>query len=66
MKCPYCDSEMEKGMMRQDRYALKWISDDPIFKRKKIKLTNWLNKTYVDAYLCSKCNKIIIDVEGID
>ena len=24
MKCPYCNSEMEKGEINQDRYGLYW------------------------------------------
>ena len=51
---------MEKGIINQDRYPLKWKSEGP--KAKKIKLTSFMEKTYVEAYLCSDCNKIIIDI----
>ncbi|MFR5618980.1 MAG: PF20097 family protein [Clostridium sp.] len=27
MQCPYCNYEMEKGIINQDRYPLKWKSD---------------------------------------
>lgn len=28
----------------------------------KIKLTSFMEKTYVEAYLCNNCNKLIIDI----
>lgn len=60
MQCPYCNSEMEKGIINQDRYPLKWKLEGP--NAKKIKLTSFLEKTYVEAYLCNNCNKLIIDI----
>lgn len=42
MQCPYCNSEMEKGIINQDRYPLKWKSEGP--NAKKIKLTSFLEK----------------------
>ena len=60
MQCPYCNSEMEKGIINQDRYPLKWKSEGP--NAKKIKFTSFLEKTYVEAYLCYNCNKLIIDI----
>ncbi|MFR5971145.1 MAG: PF20097 family protein [Clostridium sp.] len=27
-----------------------------------MKLTSFLEKTYVEAYLCNNCNKLIIDI----
>lgn len=27
MKCPYCEVEMEKGIIHGDRYAKKWIEE---------------------------------------
>ena len=59
MKCPYCNSEMEKG-----EYALKWKSEKK--GAKSVKLTSMLTQTYVDAYLCRNCNKIIIDVDSVE
>ena len=52
MKCPYCNSEMEKGEINQDRYALKWKSEKK--GAKSVKLTSMLTQTYVDAYLCQE------------
>ena len=28
MKCPFCNSKMEKGEINQDRYSLKWKSEN--------------------------------------
>ena len=28
MKCPFCNSKMEKGEISQDRYPLKWVSEN--------------------------------------
>ena len=42
MQCPYCNSEMEKGIINQDRYPLKWKSEGP--NAKKIKLTSQISK----------------------
>lgn len=64
MKCPYCNSEMEKGEINQDRYALKWKSEKK--GAKSVKLTSMLTQTYVDACLCRNCNKIIIDVDSVE
>ena len=60
MQCPYCNYEMEKGIINQEKYTLKWKSEKN--KKKKIKLTSFMEKTYVEAYLCNNCNKLIIDI----
>lgn len=66
--CPYCNGEMERGVIYSDRHALKWIAekDDKgaIFSpvAKGLKLTN-LEKDYVDALYCKACSKIVIDLK---
>ena len=42
MKCPYCNSEMEKGEINQDRYALKWKSEKK--GAKSVKLTGSIKR----------------------
>ena len=56
--------KMEKGEINQDRYSLKWKSEKK--GAKSVKLTSMLTQTYVDAYLCRNCNKIIIDVDSVE
>ncbi len=70
MKCPYCSSEMEEGYIPIDRYSSKWISKNeksklPFFN-KRIKLTQPLVDTSVDAYYCSLCEKIIINLKKVE
>ncbi len=69
MICPYCNEEMESGVIHRDRYALKWIPEKndkgallSVFA-KGIKLTNNDN-SYVNACYCDKCKKVIIDVSS--
>ena len=64
MICPYCEKEMEEGMV-QSRYPLMW--------RKGLKRYRWNNKedvtlsssliygAAVKAFHCRDCKKIIID-----
>lgn len=60
---PFVIQKMEKGEINQDRYSLKWKSENRSVK--SVKLTSFLTKTYVEAYLCRDCNKIIIDISSI-
>ncbi|MDD4112737.1 MAG: PF20097 family protein [Herbinix sp.] len=66
-KCPYCNKEMQKGIIHSDRYSLKWIPESkdkgaiiaPFIKGKK--LTN-INKSYLEVYYCIDCKKMIFEV----
>ena len=40
--------------------------NNSIIDAKSVKLTSMLTQTYVDAYLCRNCNKIIIDVDSVE
>ncbi len=71
MKCPFCKEEMKTGTISQDRYALKWVSEDtdkgllnftPFIKG--IKLTSMSNLT-VKVFHCEKCRKFIIDEDNL-
>lgn len=35
MECPYCNAKMEEGKLKQDRYALKWKSNERRSKKRK-------------------------------
>ncbi|WP_313130634.1 PF20097 family protein [Anaerocolumna sp.] len=68
MKCPYCTNEMEEGYIPSDRYSLKWISKKEKsklpFLNKRIKLNSLSEEPSVDAFYCSTCEKIIIDLKN--
>ena len=66
--CPVCKEKMEAGRVYSDRYALRWIPEKedcgfPV-PFKGIKLNGTLDKAYLDAYICQKCKKVIIDYEA--
>ena len=71
MKCPFCKEEMKTGTISQDRYALKWVSEDankgllnftPFING--IKLTSMTNLT-VNVFHCEKCRKFILDEDRL-
>ncbi|MBP1756974.1 MAG: hypothetical protein H6Q59_3372 [Firmicutes bacterium] len=69
MKCPYCNDEMEKGLI-QSNHEIAWLPGE-----KKKALTradfyqgavvlselSFLKSSAVTAYICKKCEKVIID-----
>lgn len=70
MLCPYCNSEMELGIIRGDRYSVKWVSMDKdkgtaIFTPfiKGIKISSAYDDWHKECYYCKNCNKIIINLD---
>ncbi|MBQ5311948.1 MAG: hypothetical protein ILP19_07920 [Oscillospiraceae bacterium] len=73
MKCPYCDSEMQKGMITGDgRSAVKWQADgdkpnvlDRIFGSGDLTAAkiSALSGFKIDADYCAKCHKMIFDTD---
>jgi len=72
MKCPYCDKEMEKGII-QSMYPLSW---NPGEKRKifttrgdlheggiVLSDMNIIKGSAVLAFLCRGCKKMVIDIK---
>lgn len=69
MRCPYCDIEMEKGLIHSNQ-ELSWIKGE---KRKfftraflhedavVLSELSLLKGSAVVAYCCADCKKIIID-----
>lgn len=69
MKCPYCQQEMESGMIQSGRQI--FFSKQ---RKKFLMLANtsegdvvvgpmdWLYSSFSIAHHCSSCNKIIIDL----
>ncbi len=66
MKCPYCSNMMEDGYIPRDRYTLQWVSKNKTsilpFSNKRIKLHQPWGEPYVDAFYCSTCHKIIVNI----
>ena len=64
MVCPYCNSEMEKGIIEAKSTPL-WTKRQKltIFKRRdEIALGNFMSTEYSAAYYCGQCRKIVIDL----
>ena len=71
MKCPYCDGEMEKGLI-QSPHEISWtpgsnrqtlgraIFHDGVVLSK----LSMLKGSAVTAWLCRGCEKVIIDCAG--
>ena len=69
MKCPYCSNEMEKGLI-QSKHEIAWLPGE---KRKLfcnadfhmgavvLSEMGFLKGSAVTAYICKKCEKVIID-----
>lgn len=65
MKCPYCNTEMEEGVLQSERYLL-WAKakhavsyhpkDGEVLLREKA-----VGNVTVKAYICKQCKKIIAD-----
>lgn len=72
MLCPYCNAEMEKGVIGQhDLTPITWISDNLIENailpiHKTIKLTALLKGGEIVTYYCENCKKFIIDENEIE
>ena len=65
MTCPYCNKEMERGIIEAKSQPI-WTKRQKIsiFKRKdEIALSNFMSTEYSAAYYCEKCGKIIINID---
>lgn len=69
MKCPYCNEEMEYGLI-QSSNAINWLKTEkrrfffpPSFYRGSITLStlSMLRGSAVVAYNCRTCKKLVID-----
>lgn len=75
MKCPYCNKEMEQGIISGDgRYGVYWktgnkkanIIDKLIGKARVIEAVDYTyirNTFIIKANYCDTCKKILIDTE---
>ncbi len=65
MICPYCNKEMEKGIIEAKSPPI-WTKRQKvtILKRKdEIALSNFMKTEYSAAYYCENCSKIIINID---
>lgn len=69
MKCPYCDNEMEKGLI-QSPQEIAWLKGEKKhtlaranFHEGSVVLSelSFAKGSAVVSYLCRKCKKVIID-----
>ncbi len=68
MKCPYCNSEMEEGMLQSPRYLLWVKTKHSLSYHPKSGEVLLGEKTIGDvtarAWVCKQCQKIIADYAG--
>lgn len=69
MKCPYCDKEMETGLI-QSPQEIAWLKGDkrPFFGRAEfhegsvvLSELSMIKGSAVVSHLCRECEKVIID-----
>ncbi len=67
MKCPYCKEEMEQGVI-QSPHEISWKKKKHLFGRAQfyegsivLSELNMIKGSVAIAFLCEKCEKIIID-----
>ena len=72
MRCPYCDSEMELGLV-QSPHEIAWLKGDTkhafaiaaahkdAIVLSPLNIKNLITGCAVRAFLCRSCKKVIID-----
>ena len=72
MKCPYCDKEMQKGIISGDgRSVVYWKSGDKkanlwdkIAETGRIKAVKYSLAVFtIEAYYCEACKKMIFETD---
>ena len=72
MICPYCENEMQKGWIDQDRMGLSWTPDEErgflksLLEPHDIRLTSLAYGGRLIVYHCEACKKFIIDENDIE
>jgi DNA-directed RNA polymerase subunit RPC12/RpoP len=70
MKCPYCNSKMETGVLEGQRYLLWAKQPHKLSYRPKagevLLGEKAVSSARVDSYICKQCKKIIIDYANLD
>lgn len=67
MKCPYCENELEQGII-ESPHELSWKKKSSIIGRAEfhegsivLSELSMVKGSKVTAYLCRSCEKIVID-----
>lgn len=67
MKCPYCNEEMEQGVI-QSQQEINWQEKTHMINRSdlydgavRLSKRSFVKGSAVEAWLCRKCEKVIID-----
>ena len=67
MKCPYCDNEMEQGVI-QSPHEISWTDKKHFFGRAQfhegsvvLSELSFIKGSAVMAFCCKGCKKVIID-----
>lgn len=71
MQCPYCNTEMKKGIITGDgRSMVRWCQEgekigvvDKMLGAGMIDAKYGLAKFEIESYYCSKCHKMIFETE---
>ena len=72
MICPYCEEEMQKGWIEQERFGLRWTPCEKrgflesLLEPHDIRLTSLSHGGRLIVYHCEKCRKFIIDENDIE
>ena len=69
MNCPYCNKEMEQGIIRSPQ-EISWQKEKHFFNRADmhegavcLSEFSFLKGSSVEAWLCRDCGKVVIDLE---
>lgn len=71
MNCPYCDKEMQKGVIiAYANWNVVWKAADEhgiVNDEGKVKLSKfpWLGPCEIEAFYCVDCKKMIIDTANV-
>lgn len=67
MKCPYCNKDMEQGVI-QSSHVLNWRKKRRLVQRPgkhegvvRLAPVSFWTGSYVEAWLCRDCSKVVID-----
>lgn len=68
MQCPFCGTNMEKGLLQSGQIIL-WAKKKHYIslnaKEGEVELArSFLGGCYLPAYICKACKKVVLDYDG--